>query len=381
MILGFVKETYPGENRVALIPAVIPALKKMGWDILMESGAGDRCYYSDGEYESAGVRVLKRKEVLSQADLLVYVRAPGADANNHGDLKELKKGAFILGHTEPLAKAEVAQEVAVAGINSFSMELIPRITRAQSMDVLSSMASLAGYRAVLTAASLFGRIFPLYMTAAGTLLPAKVFIVGVGVAGLQAIAISRKLGAQVEAYDVRPAVKEQVLSLGAKFVELPLETSDAQDQGGYAKALDDEKLRKQQALMASTVAGADVVITTASVPGKKAPVLITTEMVQGMKPGSVIIDLAAEKGGNVELTKAGETVNHHGVRIVGLTNAASDLAVHASQMYSNNVKNFLQLLVKKGEWTLDRDDEIIKSTLVTFGGEIVQPQVKAALGQ
>jgi NAD(P) transhydrogenase subunit alpha len=382
MVFGVPKETYPGEKRVAMIPAVLPALKKLGLEVWIESGAGAGAYMSDEDFRQAGAQIASsRQELLAKSDIVAYVRAPGADKNNLGDLAQIKKGAVLLGHTEPFASAEIALQIAKAGLTSFSLELVPRITRAQSMDVLSSMASMAGYRAVLLAATHFGRIFPMYMTAAGTLLPAKVFIVGVGVAGLQAIAVSRKLGAQVEAYDVRAAVKEQVQSLGAKFVELSLDTGDAQDKGGYAKALDEDKIHKQQELMATTVAGADIVITTAAVPGKKSPILITKAMVEGMKPGSVIVDIAAEKGGNVELTRAGETVEHNGVSILGLVNAASDVAIHASQMYANNVKNFLALWVKNGALAIDPTDEIIKATLVTQNGEIVHPQVKAALGQ
>jgi H+-translocating NAD(P) transhydrogenase subunit alpha len=383
MNLAILKETYPGEKRVSIIPQMVPAFKKMGLTILVESKAGEKSFFTDKDYENAGATVISlRKDILSRADIVAYVRAPGADKNNLSDLEYLKKDAIIVGHTDPLAAPEIAKKIAEHGITSFSLELIPRITRAQSMDVLSSMATIAGYKAVILAANYFGRIFPMFMTAAGTLLPAKVFIVGAGVAGLQAIAIARKLGAQVEAYDVRPAVKEQIQSLGAKFVELPLETKDAQDKGGYAKALDDEILKKQRELMSSVIANSDIIITTASVPGKKAPVLITEDQVKGMKPGSVIIDIAAEKGGNVALTKPGEIVEYNGVKIVGLVNAASEIPTHASQMYSNNIKNFLQLMIdKEGNLNIDLNDEIIKGTLITKNGEIVHQLIKDTLAK
>jgi NAD(P) transhydrogenase subunit alpha len=380
MRLGVVKETFPGERRVSIIPQVVPALVKMGFEVIVESGAGVGAYYSDEDYKNSGAVIGNRDEVLN-SDIITYVRAPGADKNNLSDLDEIKSGSIIIGMTEPLANPEVAKVVASKGIISFSLELIPRITRAQSMDVLSSMATIAGYKAVLIAAEHLPRVFPMFMTAAGNLMAAKVFVLGAGVAGLQAIATAKRLGAVVEAYDVRPEVKEQVQSVGGKFIELGLETKEASDKSGYAKAMSEEFYQKQREMMLRVLEYSDVVISTASVPGKKAPVLITKEMVGRMKPGSVIVDLAAEKGGNCELTKPGEIYEYNNVKIIGLINLPSTVPVHASQMYANNIKNFLSLLVKDGKINIDVSDEIISSTLVTKDGEIVNQLVKKALGE
>ncbi len=380
MRLGVVKETFPGERRVSIIPQVVPALIKMGFEVIVESGAGLGAYYSDEDYKNSGAIVGDRDEVLN-SDVITYVRAPGADKNNLPDLDKIKSGSVIIGMTEPLANPEVAKVVAGKGIISFSLELIPRITRAQSMDVLSSMATIAGYKAVLVAAEHLPKVFPMFMTAAGNLMAAKVFVLGAGVAGLQAIATAKRLGAVVEAYDVRPEVKEQVQSVGGKFIELGLETKDASDKSGYAKAMSEEFYQKQREMMLKVLEYSDVVISTASVPGKKAPVLITKEMVERMKPGSVIVDLAAEKGGNCELTKPGEIYEYNNVKIIGLINLPSTVPVHASQMYANNVKNFLSLLVKDGKINIDVSDEIISSTLVTKDGEIVNQLVRKALGE
>jgi len=380
MRLGIMKETFPGERRVSIIPQVVPALIKMGFEAVVESGAGLEAYYSDEDYKNAGASIGSRNEALN-SDVITYVRAPGADRNNLSDLEKIKSGSIIVGMTEPLANPEVAKTIASKGITSFSLELMPRITRAQSMDVLSSMATIAGYKAVLIAAEHLPKVFPMFMTAAGNLMAAKVFVLGVGVAGLQAIATAKRLGAVVEAYDVRPEVKEQVQSVGGKFIELGLETKEASDKSGYAKAMSEEFYQKQREMMLRVLEYSDVVISTASVPGKKAPILITKEMVERMKPGSVIVDLAAEKGGNCELTKPGETYEYNSVKIVGIINLPSTVPVHASQMYSNNIKNFLSLLVKDGKLNINTSDEIISSTLVTKDGEVVNQLVKKALGE
>jgi H+-translocating NAD(P) transhydrogenase subunit alpha len=292
----------------------------------------------------------------------------------------MRPGQTVIGSFDPLSSPQAVKEVAATGVNALSMELMPRITRAQSMDALSSMATIAGYKAVLLAASELPRIFPMLMTAAGTLKPARVFVIGVGVAGLQAIATARRLGGVVQAYDVRSAVKDQVQSVGAKFVELPLEAGEAEDKGGYAKALDESFYERQREMMARVVADSDVVITTAAVPGKKAPVLVTGEMVAGMTSGSVVVDLAAERGGNCELTKPGETVVEHGVTIMGPTNLPSTVPYHASQMYARNITTFLLHLYKDGSLRLDGDDEILRETLIARGREVAHPRVRELLG-
>ena len=308
------------------------------------------------------------------------VRVAGAGPLPEADLAQLRSGQVLIGMCDPLGRPEGFQPLAQRGLTVFALELLPRITRAQSMDVLSSMATVAGYRAVLLAAVQLPKMFPMLMTAAGTITPAKVFVVGAGVAGLQAIATARKLGGVVSAYDVRPAVKEQVQSLGAKFVELGLETQGAEDRGGYARQLGDEFYKKQREMMSRWVAESDVVITTAMIPGQKAPVLITQEMVAGMRPGSVIVDLAAERGGNCELTQPGQTVHHHGVAILGPMNLPAEVPYHASQMYAKNISTFLlHLLNKQGQIELDRDDEILRETLVVRNGQIVHPRVQQLL--
>jgi NAD(P) transhydrogenase subunit alpha len=287
---------------------------------------------------------------------------------------------MLVGMADALGNPQSVQELAAREVTAFALELMPRITRAQTMDILSSMGTVAGYKAVLMAANTLPKMFPMLMTAAGTVTPAKVLILGAGVAGLQAISVARRLGGAVEAYDIRPAVKEQILSLGAKFVELPLETGDAEDKGGYAKAQDETFYKKQRELLGQVIATSDVVISTAAVPGKKAPILITAEMVAGMAPGSVIVDLAADGGGNCELTKPGETIVAHGVTIHGPENLSSTVPYHASQMYAKNVATFLLHLVKKGEVILDVNDEITKETMVTQNGEVVQPRIREVLG-
>jgi NAD(P) transhydrogenase subunit alpha len=309
------------------------------------------------------------------------VRTAGANPEHAAaEIQELRSGQTVIGFVEPLTAGEAVRQLATRGVTTFSMELMPRITRAQSMDALSSMATIAGYKAVLIAASTLPRMFPMLMTAAGTITPARVFVVGAGVAGLQAISSARRLGAKVEAYDVRPAVKEQVQSLGAKFVELPLETGQAEDKGGYATAQDESFYRRQREMMARVVASSDVVITTAAIPGRKSPVLVTAQMVTGMAPGSVIVDLAAERGGNCELTRPDEIVVEHGVTIIGPTNLPATVPYHASQMYAKNITTFLLHLVKSGALVVNPEDEITRETLVTSGGEVMHPRARQAAG-
>ncbi len=382
MIIGVPKETYPGEKRVALIPAIIPSLQKGGMEVHIESGAGVESGYPDAAYaEKGGTIVASRQQLFEHAHIIAQVRMLGANPEQgKTDLPLMQPNQVIVGVAEALSNPQSIRELTTRHVRAFAMELMPRITRAQSMDVLSSMGTVAGYKAVLLAADALPKMFPMLMTAAGTVTPAKVFIIGAGVAGLQAISLARRLGASVEAYDVRPAVKEQVLSLGAKFVDLPLETQEAEDKGGYAKAQDEEFYRRQRELLTKVIASSDVVITTAAVPGKKAPILITADMVAGMSPGSVIIDLAAERGGNCELTQANQTVVTQGVTIIGTENLPSLVPYHASQMYSKNIATFLLHLVKKGELTMDREDEITKETLLTCDGEIVHPQIREILG-
>ena len=377
MIVGVPKETGPGERRVALVPASVSDLAKAKLEVLVEAGAGAAAGFPDAAYEAKGARVATRAEVLKAAEVLLRVRL---QASAPEELSGLRKGQVLIGLLDPLGSPEGMRALAGSGVTGFAMELIPRITRAQSMDALSSMATIAGYKAVILAADVLPQLFPMLMTAAGTIAAARVFVVGAGVAGLQAIATARRLGAVVEAYDVRPAVKEQVQSLGARFVELPLEAADAQDKGGYAKAMDEDFYRRQRETMARVVAQSDVVITTAAVPGKKAPVLITAEMVAAMKPGSVLVDLAAEQGGNCELTRAGETLIHAGVTVMGPANVASAIPHHASQMYAKNVTNLLRQIVKDGVLRIDTGDEIVAETLVVRDGEVAHPRLREALG-
>jgi H+-translocating NAD(P) transhydrogenase subunit alpha len=377
--VGVPRETWPGENRVALIPAAAAALKKGGLDVIVERDAGTAAGFPPNAYETAGVTVAARDAVFSSADIILQVRSTPADASR------LRRGQVVIGFADPLGSPDAIRVLAEAGATAFSMELMPRITRAQSMDALSSMATIAGYKGVLMAADHLPRMFPMLMTAAGTLTAARAFIVGAGVAGLQAIATARRLGAKVEAYDVRPAVKEQVQSLGARFVEMPLETADAEDKGGYAKAQDESFYRRQREMMLKVVANTDVVITTALIPGKKAPTLVTREMVEAMAPGSVIVDLAAERGGNCELTRPDEVVVHNGVTILGPSNPPALVPYHASQMYSKNITTFLaHLLGKDGAskpaLELDLSDEITRETLLTRDGAIVHARVLDLLG-
>ncbi|HOA74932.1 MAG TPA: Re/Si-specific NAD(P)(+) transhydrogenase subunit alpha [Phycisphaerae bacterium] len=381
MRVGVVRETFPGERRVALVPGVLASLKKAGLEVLIESQAGAAAGFTDAEYQEKGATVVAdRAEVLRQADVLLQVRTLGANPEaGPSDLEHLRSGQTLIGLADPLIEAAAAGELARRGVNLFAMELIPRITRAQSMDVLSSMASIAGYKAVLLAAAELPKLFPMMMTAAGTITPAKVFVIGAGVAGLQAIATAQRLGAIVHGYDLRPAVKEQVQSLGAKFVELDVAAADAEAMGGYAKAMDEDFYRRQREAMARVVADMDVVITTAAVPGQKAPVLITREMLTGMRPGSVVLDLAAERGGNCEATVPGETVQVGGVSVLGPVNLPATVPFHASQMYAKNITTFLLHVVKNGELQLTADDEITRETLVVRDGQVVHPRVKERL--
>ncbi len=381
MIIGVPKETYPGEKRVALIPAILPSLKKEGMDVQIETGAGVESGYPDAAYtEKGGTVVSSRLQLFETAHIIAQVRMLGANPEQgQTDLPLMQPDQIIVGMADALSNPHSIRELTTRRVRAFAMELMPRITRAQSMDVLSAMGTVAGYKAVLLAADALPKMFPMLMTAAGTVTPAKVLIIGAGVAGLQAVSMARRLGAAVEAYDVRPAVKEQVLSLGAKFVDLPLDTQEAEDTGGYAKAQDEAFYRRQRELLTKVIASSDVVITTATVPGKKAPVLITADMVAGMSPGSVIIDLAAERGGNCELTQANRTVVAQGVTIIGTENLPSLVPYHASQMYSKNIATFLLHLVKKGEITINREDEITRETLLTCDGDVVHPQIREIL--
>ena len=376
-------ETFPGEQRVALVPADVPALGKVNLEVLIQKGAGVAAGFSDEDYEKKGAKLVDdRSDLLAQADIVLQVRSLGANPETgQADLEHLKADQVVIGFSDPLGKPEAAKTLAEKGITSFSMEMIPRISRAQSMDALSSMATIAGYKAVLIGATELRKIFPMLMTAAGMIKPSRVFIIGAGVAGLQAIATAKRLGSVVEAYDVRPAVKEQCESLGAKFVELELETDkDAEDKGGYAKELGEDFYKKQREVMNRVVSASDVVVTTAAIPGKKSPVLITKDMVENMAPGSVIVDLAAERGGNCEITKADERVEHNGVVILGPTNLPSTIPNHASQMYSRNIITLLKSLVKEGAMHIDMEDEVTAGTLVSRSGEVTNGRVRGLLG-
>ncbi len=378
VIIGVPKEIYPGERRVALVPGVIPNLAKAGFSVVVESGAGQEAGYPDAAFVDKGAKILPdRASVFAQAEIIVQVLADGAnDISGASDLPLLRSGQTLIGFMRPLGSVDSVQAVAKTGVTSFSVELMPRTTRAQSMDALSSMGTIAGYKSVLLAADHLLKIFPMLTTAAGTITPSRVFIIGVGVAGLQAIATARRLGAVTSAYDMRPAVKEQVQSLGGRFIELPIEAKDAQDARGYGRAQDESFYQKQRELLGKVVAESDIVITTAVIPGKKAPLLVTKEMVQGMAPGSVIVDMAAERGGNCELTKPGQTVIAHGVTIIGRINIASGVPYHASQMYAKNLTTFLLYLAKDGKLQLNLQDEIIRETLLTHGGEVVNQRVR-----
>ena len=382
MIVGVPNETFPGERRVALTPRILSALVKKDLEVIVEGGAGESAGFRDAEFQEKGAKIVAgRGDVFGSADIICQVRALGANPEaGKADLELMRPGQVIIGHAEPLTDPAPAQAIAERGAVLFGMELMPRITRAQSMDVLSSQATIAGYKAVLMAAENLPRMFAMMMTAAGTVAAAHVFVMGAGVAGLQAIATARRLGGVVKAYDIRPAVKEEVKSLGAKFVELELDAAASQDAGGYAKAMDEEFYRKQRELMAETLTETHAVITTAAVPGKKAPVLVTEDMVKGMPSSSVIVDLAAERGGNCELTRADETVVAHGVTILGPTNLPSTVPYHASQMYAKNIQTFIFELLKEGELNFDLENEVIKETMVTRDGQVVHDRVREMMG-
>ncbi|MFP4638193.1 MAG: Re/Si-specific NAD(P)(+) transhydrogenase subunit alpha [Spirochaetaceae bacterium] len=380
MNVGVLKERLSGERRVALVPAHVGSLTKLGADVLVENGAGEAAGFADEAYAEKGARPVDRATVLAEADALLTVRTAAADPDGFAqDAGSMKEGQLVIGHAEPYEPSPAFRKAAERKISLFAMELMPRITRAQSMDALSSMANLAGYKAVILAADALPKMFPMMMTAAGTIVAAKAFIVGVGVAGLQAIATAKRLGAVVTAYDIRPAVKEQVKSLGAKFIEMELETEEAEAAGGYAREMGEDFYRRQREMMREVVADQDVVITTAAVPGKKAPVLITEDMIKGMAAGSVVVDLAAERGGNCELTERGETVVKHGVTIIGPENVASTLARTASTLYSKNITTFFSALVEEGRIALNEEDEIVSSTLVTRGGEVANAELRQRL--
>ena len=377
MIIGVLKELNVKEQRVAIIPAHAEALIKKGFSVLLAKGAGKSSGYVDEQYRQRGVTIVANNEaVLSKANLCCVVRSGANLENNDPIINSFTKNQIVIGLLEPYRNHPFFDVMNQQTISSFSLELVPRTTRAQSMDVLSSMANLAGYKSVILASMYAKKMFPMMMTAAGTIVSAKVLILGVGVAGLQAIATAKRLGAMVSAYDVRKEVKEQVESLGAKFVELPIESSSG--EGGYAKAMDAAYYQRQQALLLDVIKEMDVVITTANIPGKKAPVLVTKAMVEAMAPGSVIVDLAAERGGNCELTELGKITDHQGVTIVGVENVASQLPFNASALYSKNMVNFIENLVKKTDqgWQVQWEDDIVKGTLVTHAGNIVHPQVK-----
>jgi NAD(P) transhydrogenase subunit alpha len=378
VIIGVPKESYPGDRRVAIVPAVLPTLIKAGFEIHIETGAGNGAGYPDSLYIDKGAKIVAdRAAVFGVADIVVQVLCYGSnDKTGKQDVPLYRRDQILVGFLRPFGSKEVVEEIAKSGVNAFSVELMPRTTRAQSMDALSSMATVAGYKAVLLAADTHPRIFPMLTTAAGTVTPAHVFIIGCGVAGLQAIATSRRLGAVTSAYDLRPVVKEQVQSLGGRFVELPIEAKDAQDARGYATAQGEEFYRKQRELLGKTVQENDVVITTAVIPGKKSPVLVTEEMVKGMALGSIIVDLAAERGGNCEITEAGKTVVKHGVTIMGVINLASEVPYHASMMYAKNITTFLTHLIKDQKLNLNLEDDIVRETMLTRGGEIVQARVR-----
>jgi proton-translocating NAD(P)+ transhydrogenase subunit alpha len=381
LTIGVPRETFPGERRVALTPRASEALGKLGANVVIERSAGADAGFPDEQYVGRGARVATRAEVFQQSDIVVQVRTLGVNPEEgRADLPLLRPGQTVIGFGEPLTAIRELSDLARTGVSFFAMELMPRITRAQSMDALSSMATIAGYRGVLLGAEALPKIFPMLMTAAGTITAARVLVLGAGVAGLQAIATARRLGAVVSAYDVRSAVKEQVESLGAKFVVLDIDAGAAEGQGGYAKAMDEEFYRRQRAALQEVIREQDVVITTAAVPGKKAPILVTVEMASAMAPGSVIVDIAAERGGNCQLTRPGETVMHQGISILGPLNLASTAPYHASQMYGSNIVAFLKLMVKNGEMKVNREDEIIRETLVTHGGEVVNARVSELMG-
>jgi H+-translocating NAD(P) transhydrogenase subunit alpha len=380
-IVGVLKETFPGERCVGIVPKTVEVLKKSDMTVLMEPAAGTEAGYADELYLSRGASFAPRDEIWAKADIIVQFRGLGTNPQEgRADLPGMRPGQIVLGLGEPLTAAREAADLAARGVSFFALELIPRTTRAQSMDVLSSLATISGYEAVLLGATALAKIFPMLMTAAGTITPAKVFVIGAGVAGLQAIATAKRLGAVVSAYDVRAAVKDQIISVGAKFVSLEVEAGQSEDKGGYARAMDEAFYKRQRELMLEVVKENDIVITTAAVPGKRAPILITREMVEAMAPGSAIVDVAAVRGGNCELTQPGETVHHNGVTILGPTNFASMAPYHSSQMFSANVATFLKHLNDFLPLEAIPADDIVSETLVTHGGEVVNARVREILG-
>ena len=378
MIIGIPRETFAGEDRVALVPDAVSGLVALNSEIIVEPGAGTAAGFADTDYTERGAQIVAdRDEVYARADVVLQVRTFGANPEaGRADLALTRAGQVIIGASDPLTAGPQLRELATTGATLFAMELIPRITRAQSMDILSSMATIAGYKAVLIAADALPRMFPLLMTAAGTLTPARVLIIGAGVAGLQAIATARRLGAVVQAYDVRPAVKEQIESLGAKFIELEIDAGDSEDAGGYAKAQDEAFYRRQREELAKVAGQNDVVVTTAAIPGQPSPLLITADAVRAMDRGSVIVDLASERGGNCELTRPGETVVEDGVQIMGPLNLPAAVPNHASQMYSHNISTFLRHLLGEEELQFDMEDEITRETLVMRDGQVVHPRIR-----
>ncbi len=377
MIVGVPRESYPGERRVALVPGAIPGLLKAGLEVVVEAGAGVEAGFPDADYSARGAKLLLSREAVFQtADIITQVLCYGSnDRTGKDDLPWMRRDQVLIGFLRPLGAIEAVREIAERGVSAFAIELMPRTTRAQSMDALSSMATVCGYKAVVLAADTLPRLFPMLTTAAGTITPARVLVIGAGVAGLQAIATARRLGAVASAYDLRPAAKEQVQSLGGRFVEIALEAHDAEDARGYAREQGEAFYTRQRELLGRVVAESDVVITAAVVPGKKSPVLVTKEMVAGMAPGSVIVDLASERGGNCELTRAGETFVEHGVTLIGAFNLASTVPFHASQLYAKNLSAFLLHLVKDGAIRLDAPDEIVRETLVTHGGAVIHQRI------
>ena len=374
MKLAVIKESRPGESRVAIVPEVAAKLAKLGVETAVQTGAGDAARFSDADYEAAGATVVAdAAAALAGADIVAHVQTPTVE-----EVATLPQGTTVISFLQPVASSDVVKAMADKGMTAFSFDLLPRISRAQSMDALSSQATVAGYRAGLAAAEELAKFFPMFMTAAGTVPPAKVLVMGAGVAGLQAIATARRLGATVRAYDVRTAAKEEVQSLGAKFVELDLEAQDG--AGGYAKEQSAEYLAKQQELLAAEVAAADVVITTAQIPGRKAPVLVTEAMLAGMSEGAVVIDMAADSGGNCEKSQPGERVRVGGVTVVGLSNPPASMPTHASFLYSRNIANVLDLMVKDGALTPDFNDEIVVGMCVVKAGQVVHAGAAEALG-
>ena len=372
--IGVVKETLAGERLVALVPEVVARLAKAGATVLVERGAGAEAFYADAAYEAVGATLASREAAFG-ADILVKVRPPSAD-----EIPLMKQDGAYIGFMAPLDEPAISKAIAARGTTALSMELVPRISRAQKMDALSALSSIAGYRAVLLASTILPKFFPLLTTAAGTVRPSNVLVLGAGVAGLQAIATARRLGAKVSAYDIREAVKEEVQSLGASFVELEIEGQDSSDSGGYAKALAEEKAKQQVKLLVPFIGKSDVVVTTALIPGRKAPLLISEEAVQAMAEGSVIVDMAAANGGNCALTVPGETVVRHGVTIVGTKDLASDMSVHASQLYARTLLAMLQDFTDENGFKPKDEDEVFTGSCVTRGGQVVHDRVKSLLG-